>query len=54
MFGFLFSQKKNSSGKDALNPLGLSETRKTIMHVTCILPEFEIHQTHILPEREYT
>jgi len=50
MLNFLFWQKRNNLGKDTLNQLGWSEIRKIEINSTRILPELEIHPTHILPE----
>ena len=47
MPNFLFWQKGNNPEKDAVNPLGWSETRKTEIHPTHILSEPEIYPTHI-------
>ena len=51
---FIFDRKRNNPEKDALNPLGWSETCQTEIHPTCILSGPEIHQTRILLEPVYT
>ena len=50
---FFILTEKEITQEGILNPLGWSETRKTKIHPTHILPEPEIHSTRVLPEPEH-